>query len=136
MRELWSEDEAAFSGEFVSFSASWAWPKPVQAHIPTLIGAFGNARLFSWIVESADGWITTPIEENAENFRLLQQMWEDGGREGSPYIVVLDERTDEASLARWQELGVDEILFGLPDGPESEARAFLEERAALISKFA
>jgi len=30
MRKLWTEDEAAFDGEFVSFEPSWSWPKPVQ----------------------------------------------------------------------------------------------------------
>lgn len=136
MRELWRSEEAAFSGEWVNFPPSWAWPKPVQAHIPTLIGAFGNARLFSWIVESADGWITTPIEEDLPgSLRLLHQMWRDAGREGAPYVVVLEGRTDDATLGRLRELGVDEVLLGLPDGPESESLAFLETHSPLVARF-
>ena len=29
MRELWTQDEASFEGEYVRFSPSWSWPKPV-----------------------------------------------------------------------------------------------------------
>ena len=29
MRALWTEEEASYDGEFVSFGPSWAYPKPV-----------------------------------------------------------------------------------------------------------
>ena len=60
MRALWTEEEASYEGEFVNFGPSWAWPKPVQAHIPVLVGAAGTEKNFKWIAKSADGWITTP----------------------------------------------------------------------------
>ena len=41
MRALWTQDEAAYDGEFVKFGASWAWPKPPQGHVPVIIGAGG-----------------------------------------------------------------------------------------------
>src|SRR3954470_14351778 len=28
MRALWTQEQACYKGEFVSFDASWAWPKP------------------------------------------------------------------------------------------------------------
>ena len=40
MRALWSQDEASYAGEFVSFGPSWAWPKPVRpSGPPVLVGA-------------------------------------------------------------------------------------------------
>ena len=51
MRALWTEEEAAYEGEFVNFGPSWAWPKPVQAHIPVLVGAAGTEKNFKWIAE-------------------------------------------------------------------------------------
>ena len=64
MRALWTQEEASYDGEFVSFGPSWAWPKPVQAHIPLIIGAGGGPKTFRWIAENADGWMTTPIEQD------------------------------------------------------------------------
>lgn len=135
MRQLWAEDEAEYHGEHVSFPPSWAWPKPVQQRVPVLIGAFGNRRLFSWIAESADGWITTPIEEALpSSIRLLHEVWGDSGREGSPYIVILDQQADRATLADWSELGVAEVLWGLPDGTEREALEFMDKMAPLLGE--
>ncbi|MFL6172490.1 MAG: TIGR03619 family F420-dependent LLM class oxidoreductase, partial [Marmoricola sp.] len=64
MRALWTQEEAAYDGEFVSFGASWAWPKPVQAHVPVIIGAGAGPKTFAWIAANADGWMTTPIESD------------------------------------------------------------------------
>ena len=47
MRALWTEEEAAYDGEFVNFGPSWAWPKPIQSHIPVLVGAAGNEKNLS-----------------------------------------------------------------------------------------
>ena len=60
MRALWTQEEACYDGEFVNFGPSWAWPKPIQPHIPILVGAAGTEKNFKWIARSADGWITTP----------------------------------------------------------------------------
>src|SRR5215218_3279762 len=64
MRSLWSDKEASYGGEHVSFGPSWAWPKPVQERIPVVIGAGGGPQTFRWIAETADGWMTTPIEQD------------------------------------------------------------------------
>ena len=60
MRALWTQEEASYDGEFVSFGPSWAYPKPVQAHVPLIIGAGGGPKTFAWIARHADGWMTTP----------------------------------------------------------------------------
>ena len=58
MKALWSEDEASFSGDHVSFEPTWSWPKPVQRpHPPILIGGGGGPKLFEAIADYADGWI-------------------------------------------------------------------------------
>ena len=81
MRALWTEQEAAYDGEFVKFGPNWAWPKPVQSHIPVLVGAAGTEKNFTWIARSADGWITTPRDFDIdEPVRLLQDVWAAAGR--------------------------------------------------------
>src|SRR6476646_9026444 len=63
MRALWSQEEAAYDGEYVSFGPSWAWPKPVRGSVPVLTGAGGTDKTFAWIAQQADGWITTPRDD-------------------------------------------------------------------------
>ena len=73
MRALWTEDEASYDGEFVSFGPSWAYPKPAQGRIPVIIGAGAGPKTFDWIAANADGWMTTPtttdVAANADKLR-------------------------------------------------------------------
>ncbi len=133
MQALWTQEEASYSGEFVSFGPSWAWPKPVQAHVPLLIGAGGTEKTFKWIAKSADGWITTPQESDVSaSTALLQKCWRDAGREGAPRVVALDFKPDPERLARWAEAGVTDVLYGLPDKPEADVLAYLDRLAAKL----
>jgi probable F420-dependent oxidoreductase len=134
MRALWTQDEAAYDGEFVKFGPSWAWPKPVQSHIPVLVGAAGTEKNFKWIARSADGWITTPRDFDIdEPVRLFADVWADAGREGAPQIVALDFKPVPEKLARWAELGVTEVLFGLPDRSADEVAAYIERLAGKLA---
>ena len=134
MGALWSEDTASYEGEYVRFGASWAWPKPVQQpRVPLLLGARGTEANFKWIARSADGWITTPVEERiTSSVELLRAVWADAGRDGEPEAVVLHPKPDEALLAEWEAVGVTEVMIGLPDRPERDVLAFIERRAALV----
>ncbi|GED99779.1 LLM class F420-dependent oxidoreductase [Gordonia spumicola] len=133
MRALWTQDEAEYHGEFVEFGPSWAYPKPSKP-IAVTVGAAGTEKNFKWIARSADGWITTPGETDIdESVRLLQKIWADAGREDRPQVVALDMRPDAERLARWRDLGVTRVLYGLPDKDADTARAYLAKLAAKLS---
>ena len=136
MRSLWDDETASYEGEFVRFGPSWAWPKPAQPRLPVLLGAAGTEKSFGWIVRTADGWISTPRDEDVKvSIELLRTMWKDGGRAGEPLIHVLEPKPAEEKIAAWEELGASEVLLGLPDLPEEDVLRFIERRAALIAKF-
>ncbi|PRX48577.1 putative F420-dependent oxidoreductase [Prauserella shujinwangii] len=135
MRALWAEEQAAYEGEFVRFGPSWAWPKPVRgADVPVLVGAGGTARTFAWIARSADGWITTPGEEDiTAKADLLRKVWREHGRQGEPGITVLAGRPDPDALARWADAGVSEVVFGLPDRAEDEVVGYVRRLAEKLA---
>jgi alkanesulfonate monooxygenase SsuD/methylene tetrahydromethanopterin reductase-like flavin-dependent oxidoreductase (luciferase family) len=133
MRALWTDEEASYAGEFVQFGPSWAWPKPVQPHIPVLVGAAGTEKNFKWIARSADGWITTPRDFVIDDpIKLLHETWATANRSGSPQVVALDFKPDPDKLAHWKNLGVTEVLFGLPDKSESDIAAYVERLATKL----
>ncbi len=85
MRVLWTREEAAYDGEFVKFGPCWAFPKPVQAHVPLIIGAGGGPKTFTWIARHADGWMTTPNEQDiGGKAAALRQAWAAANRPGTP----------------------------------------------------
>jgi probable F420-dependent oxidoreductase len=127
MRALWTQEQAEYSGEFVSFGASWAWPKPLQPHIPTLIGAGGTDKTFEWIARSADGWITTPQDTGiVDSVRRLHEIWTAAGRAGAPRVVALDGKPDPARLDEWRAGGVTDVVYGLPERSLDEVRGYLD----------
>ena len=125
MRALWTQDEASYAGEFVSFGASWAYPKPVQGRLPVLLGAGGTEKNFSWLVNNADGWITTPRDvEIDDQVALLRSMWAEAGRLGQPEIVSIAVKPDPSAIAHLASLGVTECAFTLPDKDEDDVLAY------------
>ncbi|MBB4683075.1 LLM class F420-dependent oxidoreductase [Amycolatopsis jiangsuensis] len=133
MRALWTEEEASHTGEFVEFGPSWAWPKPAQPRIPVVVGAGGTERTFGWIARHADGWLTTPSEEDTEEkIAQLHRIWHGVGRSGVPEVVALGPRPDPAGLTRLADAGVTEVVFGLPDREPAEVEAWLGRLAGKL----
>ena len=134
MRALWTQTEASYGGQHVRFGPAWAWPKPVQPRIPVLLGAAGTRRTFRWIAAHADGWITTPGEQDIEQrIADLRLDWQAAGRAGQPEVSVLAGRPDPAAISNWQAAGATEVLFGLPDRPEDEVAAYVERLAGKLA---
>lgn len=136
MRALWSEEEAAYDGEFVRFGASWAYPKPRAGSVPVIIGAGGGPRTFAWIAAHADGWMTTPVEQDVPaKIAALREAWRAAGRPGEPDVrVLVTSRPDDEQLTAWEQAGVTEAVWGMPDRSERQAEAFLERLAARLGR--
>ena len=134
MQALWSQQEASYQGEFISFGASWAWPKPVQQpRVPTMIGAGGTARTFAWIARSADGWLTVPGEADLDaKVAQLHQAWQSAGRKGLPEVRVLAGKPDPELLAHWAGIGVTDVAFGMPDKSADEVAGYLSRLAGKL----
>ena len=133
MRALWTQEEASYDGEFVSFGPSWAYPKPA-AHIPLIIGAGGGPQTFRWIAEHADGWMTTPTQTDISGqIEALTKAWADAGREGAPDIrILIAFKPDPADLAAWADQGATELIWGVPDKAPDEVVASLDRMATRL----
>lgn len=133
MRALWTQEEASYDGEFVSFGPSWAYPKPA-GHIPLIIGAGGGPRTFAWIAAHADGWMTTPTQQDISGqIEALKKAWADAGRAGAPEIrILIAFRPDPADLAAWAEQGATELIWGVPDRSPDEVLASLDRLAGRL----
>jgi alkanesulfonate monooxygenase SsuD/methylene tetrahydromethanopterin reductase-like flavin-dependent oxidoreductase (luciferase family) len=135
MRALWAQQEAAYDGQFVKFGPCWAFPKPVQAHLPVIIGAGGGPQTLGWIARHADGWMTTPGERDiCGKAAALRQAWAAQDRPGAPDIrVLITARPSPGDLAAWAAAGVTELVWGLPDAPAEAVEAYLGRLAARLA---
>ena len=58
IKELWTQEAASFSGDYIQFEESWAWPKPTQKpHPPIVMGGAVGPKTAAHIAEFCDGWM-------------------------------------------------------------------------------
>lgn len=134
-KALWTEEAASFDGDYVQFSASASYPKPVQTpHPPVIMGGGGGPVTFRHIVEYCDGWMpihgrTDPLEK----LPLLRQMAEEAGRDPVSIEIGIYGCPMKADIVdRYREAGVDRVVFWLPADDPDTVMSAVEHGASLI----
>ncbi|HUN75535.1 MAG TPA: LLM class F420-dependent oxidoreductase [Steroidobacteraceae bacterium] len=135
MQALWTEDEAAFHGEMVSFDPVWMYPKPQQRpHPPILLGGAGEHTL-ERVVEFCQGWLPIarsgfdPIKAVAALRRAASQ----AGRDYSTLsISAFAVPAEEAAVARCRAAGIDRAVLTVPDVSRDEILKGLDRSARLL----
>lgn len=136
MRQIWTNDEAEYHGEFVNFDPIWSYPKPVQSPLPVLVGGMGPT-VEDRIISFGDGWLAQNVtrdnvDEFAERAARLQQRAADAGRGPIP-ISLFAASSDEGMAEKYASAGIERCLFLLPDGDDSRVTGELDKLAERVS---
>ena len=115
MKNLWTEDEVAFSGDIIEFESSWAWPKPAQSpHPPVIMGAAAGPRTLADMIEFCDGWLPNAQHHDiAGEVSRVREAVADAGRDVEAFeisafaakIPMIDDLRDA---------GLDRAIFTMP----------------------
>ena len=137
MKELWTQDRASYHGEHVSFSESWAWPKPVQRpHPPIIMGGAPGPKTFAHIVEFCNGWMPFYGRYDiVDALGELRSVAEAAGRD--PYSIdlsIFGAPRNAAALHELRAAGASRVLYGLPQGEPDEVIRRLDELAELVKQ--
>lgn len=134
IRALWTEDAASFDGEYVAFTPSWAWPKPVQPGGPKIhIGGGAGPRLLGHVAEWADGWLPISARPSiSDRLARLDAACDSVGRDRAEIDVsVFGATTDPGGLANLFAEGVHRVVLTLPSHRRDDALRQLDEWAPL-----
>jgi probable F420-dependent oxidoreductase len=138
MKEIWTQEEASYEGEHVSFERIWAWPKPVQQpHPPILVGGNGE-RVLDRVLAYGDEWMPNrigSIESLVERVEELQRRAEEAGRDRIP-VTLYGASRDRGRIEALAAAGVHRCLFGLPSAPRDEVEPLLDQYAATAAELA
>lgn len=139
MKAIWAEEAAEYHGEFVNFDPIWSYPKPFQKpHPPILLGTL-SAQGLNRVVRYCDGWIPIGImlKDLPGVLRDLSNRAEQAGRKPQDIKVsIFGSSAKEETLQKYQELGIERAVFGLPSDGKDKVLPLLDKYAALLPKFA
>jgi alkanesulfonate monooxygenase SsuD/methylene tetrahydromethanopterin reductase-like flavin-dependent oxidoreductase (luciferase family) len=129
MKTIWQEDEATFSGQWVTFDRIWSWPKPVQRpHPPILLGTMKPSGL---VLRHADGWLPLSAAhpgDLGQCITTLKANAKEAGRDpGSLDVTVLClEPTTPERVQEYAELGATRVLLRAPTDTAERFESFID----------
>ena len=135
MKALWTEDEAAFHGEFVDFGAVWAYPKPIQKPHPPVILGGETKHTLRRVVEFCDGWLPRagPAFEPVDGMARLRQAAEAAGRDmASLTVTVFRAPAEAAALEAYAEAGITRALLAVPSADRDTVLRRLDDYGPLL----
>lgn len=129
MQAIWTQDEATYKGEFVSFERIRSWPKPLQRpHPPILVGGDGPT-VFDRVLSYGDGWYPNASGGDDEGLLArvakLRRRATEAGREVTVTLNMTPARA--ANLARYVEAGIERVIFRLPQGDIAAIESRVDE---------
>ncbi len=141
MRRLLDGERFSHEGRFYTFHDALCEPRPVQAHLPILVGGSGPKKTMRTVALRADGWNTAgTVEEVRGRLDILAEHFSDVGRDMARLektisfpIVLRDDRA--AAEARYGELmahnGIESMennpaLLGSPTEVADALRPYVE----------
>jgi len=134
MKQIWTQEEPEYHGQYVSFDPVWCWPKPVQnPHPPVLLGGNGP-RTLQRVVRYCDGWMPNRGDWLAR-VPELQAMAADAGRGPIPVTTYGGFRDGPADVERLRDAGVERVIWYIPADGRDAALRRLDEVTALIRPF-
>jgi probable F420-dependent oxidoreductase len=137
MRAIWTQEEASYSGEHVSFDDIWSWPKPAQTpHPPVIVGGTGPTVL-DRVLDFGDEWMPNRPDDLGELGRAvahLQSRAADAGPEPIP-VTLFGAPEEQEALARCEEIGITRCLFRVPSTGRDDVLTKLDSLTRLVSDF-
>jgi alkanesulfonate monooxygenase SsuD/methylene tetrahydromethanopterin reductase-like flavin-dependent oxidoreductase (luciferase family) len=142
MRRLLDGEQFSHEGRFYTFHDALCEPRPIQAHLPILVGGSGPKKTLRTVALRADGWNTSgDVDEVRGKLDILAEHCADVGRdlatiEKTLSFPILIRNDREAALARFGALlernGVTEMegntipLVGAPAEVADALRPYAE----------
>lgn len=134
MKTIWTQEEASFHGQFVTFDPVWSYPKPAQRpHPPIILGGESDHTLRR-VVDYCDGWFprTRSGFDPGQSVDRLKKAADEKGRDFKTLSITVFGAPNKAeALASYAKAGIDGALLAVPDGTRDEILAFLDKQAPL-----
>lgn len=128
MKEIWSNDVAAFDGEFVKFDEIVSWPKPVSRPSPPIWIGGDGPTVFDRVLEYGDGWLPNFARDTTGGDALIDRIGELKSKASRPIdVIVVSAPADPVVLERLETAGVRRAVHWLPAQGRAGTERLLDE---------
>ena len=129
MQAIWTQDEASFHGDFVSFDRIWSWPKPAQRPWPPVLVGGDGPTVLDRVLAYGDAWFPNWHPSTLPRIAELR------ARADRPVAVqMLGVPPDPRVLEQLETAGVQRASLWLPSGPWSTVERNLEKWEGAIAE--
>ena len=141
MRRLLDGELVSHEGRFYTFVDALCAPRPIQAHLPILVGGSGPKKTLRTVARHADGWNTSGDIDTLKGYlEILGGHCADAGRDMSTiektvsFPTIIRDRVEDAEAARASQLafnGMAEsagvpMLLGSPELAAETLQPYLQ----------
>jgi probable F420-dependent oxidoreductase len=123
IKAIWTQSEASFAGEHVSFDRIWSWPKPVQSPHPRIWVGGNGPTVEDRVLRFGDGWMPNVIDDD-ELIGRIAALRSRAGVDVPVSINAAPRRPER--LARYADAGVERAIFYLPSAGRDEIEQRLD----------
>ncbi len=135
MREIWTNDQPEYHGQYVDFEPLWSYPKPVQPGGPKILLGAGSKWSYARVAEYCDGWMPIDIHDDIEGGLLgIRAALEGAGRSPDSFSWSVASAPVEARVAELLELGAERVLLPVPSEPSDAVMRVLDDYADLARR--
>lgn len=131
MRAIWTEEEASFEGEHVSFEKIWCRPKPVRSTVPVLVGGNGPT-VIDRVLEYGDGWLPMCLWDLDEMIGRIEELGRRAAAAGREVQVsAYMPPAEPKAMERLAAAGAERSIFLLPTAGRPEVESALDDLVAV-----
>ncbi len=130
MQAIWTQDEATFHGDFVTFDRIWSWPKPVQRPYPPVLVGGNGPTVLDRVLAYGDAWF--PSWNDRDVLPRIAELRARADR--NVEVQLLDVPPDPKVLEQLDGAGVHRASAWLPSGPWSTVERGLEKWEQAIAE--
>lgn len=122
IKAIWTNDEASYSGQTVSFERIWSWPKPAQQpHPPVIVGGAGPT-VRDRVLGYGDAWM--PNHFSKDILARGRRLTADADRPID--LMVMGVPADPEVIASYEEAGFRRAIHWVPSTGRGPVEAALD----------
>jgi F420-dependent oxidoreductase-like protein len=141
MRRLLDGETVTHEGRFYTFKDALCEPRPIQPHLPILVGGSGPRKTLPIVARAADAWNTSgELDEVTASLDTLKAHCADAGRDLAEieltvsFPTIIRDRVEDAQAVRAAQLkhnGLENLggvptLTGSPEAAAEMLRPYLD----------